>query len=123
MWINLTLNFTMIPRFGAIGAAIGTLVTEIWNVFWMSTAVKDYRRMIYKNINYFMYVIALLLGGITSMGIHQLVIFCSNFWKLVFTAGTFFGVYYLVLLIGKEPLITKALSRIVNRIGHRSAAQ
>ena len=50
LWINLVLNFLLIPGMGALGAAIGTLVTECWNVFWMSGGAKEYRASIVKEI-------------------------------------------------------------------------
>ena len=41
MWINIIINLVMIPRFGAVGAAIGTLITESWNAVWMGEKAKE----------------------------------------------------------------------------------
>lgn len=116
MWINIGLNLAMIPRWGAVGAAIGTLVTEIWNVVWMSGKVKKYRIFVVKCINYLIYSFALIVGAALSIGIS---FFANNggiLIQLIATAGVFFGTYYCVLIICKEPIITLQLNKVLNKI-------
>lgn len=117
MWINVALNLLMIPFWGAAGAAIGTLITECWNVLWMFGGAKDYKDVILKQIGYHVYVVALIAGS----GIGLLVNFflpenMNIFWKLVFTAGGYMIAYYAVLLACKEPLLVSQLRWLKERI-------
>lgn len=115
LWINLVLNCILIPALGAFGAALSTLITECWNVFWMSGGVKDYRNMCLRKINYLDYFIPLMTASALS-------IVASNFFPemelvhLVVSAIAFFGTYYFFLVICKEPILMTQLSLIKSRL-------
>ena len=108
----------MIPRFGAVGAAIGTLITESWNAVWMGEKAKEYRSTIIKNVNYRIYVIALILGASLSIAFRYCVGVFSNFTQIVITASVFFGTYYITLIICKEPIMVMMLNKIMKRVKH-----
>jgi O-antigen/teichoic acid export membrane protein len=119
MWINLILNIVLIPFMGAFGAALGTLVTECWNVFWMGGgAAKDYRKMLLSNVKGEIYLISLLFSIMASVGMNFLVqnFGCPLFGQLVFVGITFFGVYYLLLLLQKEPLLVQQGRNVLNKL-------
>lgn len=118
MWINIIINLVMIPRFGAVGAAIGTLITESWNAVWMGEKAKEYRSTIIKNVNYRIYVIALILGASLSIAFRYCVGVFSNFTQIVITASVFFGTYYINLIICKEPIMVMMLNKIMKRVKH-----
>ena len=113
MWINIIINLALIPKFGSIGAAIGTLITESWNAVWMGEKAKEYRSMIIKNVNYRIYVIALILRASLSIAFRLYVGAFSNFLQLVITTTVFFGTYYIVLIICREPIIVMLLNKIL----------
>lgn len=115
MWINLVLNALMIPTMGAFGAAIGTLVTECWNVFWMSGGAKDYRSMLLRTVKYFVYLIPLIVASAVSIFISN-AISVAVFWRLVITAITFFGLFYGILYFEKEPLLTEQVKLMQRKI-------
>ncbi len=119
MWINLLLNFILIPKFGSYGAAIGTLVTEWWNVFWMSGGVKDFRLMLMKNIKWWKYIFSLALGAVFSRLLNIKLGQVHVFFQLVFCAIVFFGVYYALLLVLKEPLIMRQASNCIKMLKGR----
>ncbi len=105
LWINLILNLLMIPHMGSLGAAIGTLVTECWNVYWMGGGIKDYRNDILKRIGFSKYIVALLLGVITSMTVYYIVSDLTILIQLATTTTSMFGIYYFLLLLYGETTI------------------
>jgi O-antigen/teichoic acid export membrane protein len=116
LWINIFLNLLMIPSMGAFGAALGTLVTECWNVIWMSGgAVETYRDLLVHNIKHRIYIISLILGALAGWGMNAAVVRLGVFWQLAFTATAFFAVYYLLLFAQKEPLLVQQLSGLKKR--------
>lgn len=119
MWINIFLNLLLIPRWGSMGAAIGTLATETWNAIWMSGKVKEYREILINNIDYKIYILPLILGVIISRLLYFFVSSYAYIIQLIVTASVFFLVYYLGLLVLKEPIIvelTKSLLMKYNRL-------
>lgn len=99
---DLVLNAILIPRIASAGAAIGTLVAElvVWIVqfvFLRSEVIDAYRK-----IRYGLIFLALMGGTIASLWVRLLSL--GTFFTLVVTAILFFGVYGVILLLGKEPL-------------------
>lgn len=116
MWINIIMNFILIPRFGALGAAIGTLITESWNAVWMGEKAKEYRSIIIKNVNYKIYVIALVIGAFLCIVSGNFLGTFSNFIQLIISASVFFGTYYVALIICREPIIVMLLNKIMKKV-------
>ena len=87
----------------AINYIIGTLVAEIavWIVqyIYLRKQIKD----AYKNVRYGILILALFLGSIASLWVKK--VFSGSFIVLLNSAILFFGVYFIVLTIAKEPLI------------------
>ncbi len=119
MWINLVLNFLLIPFWGSFGAALGTFATECWNVYWMSQGVKDYRRILFKQINLKIYLVSMLTSGIVSFIVFQFVHRFIIFIQLMVTALTFFITLYGLLIILKEPLITAEVKKLKKKFMHK----
>ena len=112
LWINLILNLLMIPSMGAVGAAIGTLVTECWNVYWMGGGINKYRSRIIRNIKFSRYFLSILPGTTASIVVSYIVRDCNVFIQLMLTALTFFGLYYLFALLWKEPVVLESLASL-----------
>lgn len=119
MWINLGLNMILIPLWGAFGAAIGTLATECWNVFWMSTGVIEYGGMILKRIKFRDYLFSLMISALVAVVSIKYVLSFHVLFQLMFTAIAYFGVYYVMLIIKKEPLLMQVLTRINSLLKNR----
>ena len=116
MWINLGLNLLLIPLFGPAGAAVGTLTTEVWNAFWMSKELKYYRQMFKQRIRFRGYLLPLVLGSVVSLMVNRYVSSVNVFFQLVFTALPFFGCYYVIQLVRREPLLGESLRNVLQRL-------
>ena len=104
MWINIILNSILIPILGAVGAAIGTLATECWNVIWMSGGAREYRKLLLKKIKLWKYLIVYIVCFFVAILLKKNVDIIL-FWKLFFSGVSFMGVCYLMLFIEKEPVV------------------
>lgn len=114
MWINLVLNALMIPKLGAFGAAIGTLITECWNVYWMSGGAKEYRKMLIDSVKLTTYIIPLVIAVVVSFLVAK-IISVDLIWRLIISCITFFGSFFTILLIEKEPLITGLMTSVAKK--------
>lgn len=115
LWINLLLNSIMIPKLGAFGASIATLITECWNVIWMSGGAKEYCSLLFKKINPLIYVIS-LVGAISFSLFISNMVMDQLFVKLAITAVSFFIAYYFILFIEKEPLMYEQCHSILKKL-------
>ena len=113
--IDLIINFLLIPKFGASGAAIGTLVAEIGVVgvhFWSLRNELKYltikreliKIIISAGLSIFVYILVdcLLFEG------HTLI-------RLAVLGGSYFVSYYLFLLAGKEEIVTEYTRKMIGR--------
>lgn len=116
LWINLVLNALMIPKLGAFGAALATLITECWNVAWMSGGAKDYRRMLVSRINFTTYIIPFAVATIVGI-LFARVHIDSVLIRVALSAIVFFGVNYGIIIIEKEPLVSQYLRAVLSHIG------
>lgn len=114
--INIVLNYFMIPVWGAAGAAVATLVTELWNAFWMGRGVKEYVVVLLKKINYLQYLIPLLITSLAGLLISNYIQGVNIVLKLVLEAAVVFGIYYGMLLCTKEPIISEQVSVAMNTL-------
>lgn len=101
--VDLILNASLIPIFGASGAAIGTVVAEfaVWIVQFL--CLRDYIKQIYSNINYGYICCAVFVSMIPAFFIKRLGWNC--FLTLAVSAILFFGIYVIILTILKENLV------------------
>lgn len=109
MWINLSLNMLLIPKYASAGAAVATLVTEVFNVYWMGRGCREEIIYMIKNICLKKYVLSLF--GAVSVHIVIGLILCelSLIIRLFINVFTMFGVYYLFLYIVEEPVIREGV--------------
>ncbi len=116
MWINIILNAIMIPFWGAFGAAIGTLVTESWNVLCMSGGLaKEYRMYIFSRITLWKYFVPLILATVISFIVGRFISGVYVIVQLALTGSVFFIVYYVSLLIIKEPILMQVCDKMKRR--------
>lgn len=109
----------LIPKFSSFGAAIATLATEAFNVFWMSNGVKKERKLLLDKINMKPFIYGIILSSIVQLVINSLIEMIPLILRLFFSSCTFFGIYYLFLIIMKEPLICKQIQNIFNIIRNK----
>lgn len=115
MWINLILNLLLIPKYGASGAAFGSIITEIWNVFWMSHNEKKYKKLFIKNIKFMNYLFSITVSSLGSIIVYM---FCQKygiFIQLVLTSIVYFTTYYIILIILKEPILYNTVQKLLKK--------
>ena len=105
MWINLILNTILIPRYASAGAAFATLSTEIFNMFWMGLGCKKEVKLMVDGIDFFLYIGALTVSLLVYTVGSCFFVFESLFVRLAINSILYFGVYYLVLKIMREPIL------------------
>ena len=98
LFINLSLNFLLIPTYGSYGAAIGTLVTEIWNAIYMGYGVKEYVAYVFKNTKLLEYALCLFIASSSSYLISTM-LNCGVFIKLSIIGIIFMAIYYLLIIV------------------------
>lgn len=113
--VDLILNALLIPRFTSVGAAIGTLVAEL--VVWIvqCIALRGQCRQIYGNIRIGAILLALAAGSLSCIWVLRMNF--SSFVALVVSAVLFFGVYGLLLILCKEPLVLTLIGQVKKKLG------
>ncbi len=115
MWINLILNLLLIPKYGASGAAFGSIITEIWNVFWMSHNEKKYKKLFIKNIKFMNYLFSITVSSLGSIIVYMLCQKYGIFIQLVLTSIVYFTTYYIILIILKEPILYNTVQKLLKK--------
>lgn len=111
---DLVINALLIPSMASVGAAIGTLVAEVivWIVQFQFLR-KGYKD-IYMGVRYDLLLIATLLG--TAGGICVKLLELAVFPTLVLGTCVFFGIYGVVLLAAREPLVLEMIDTLLEKI-------
>lgn len=122
MFLNIAMNFALIPSLGALGAAIGTLVAECWNVIWMGRGgLKEFDLKI-KELQLPKYILTFSASLILSIFIGKY-ISVGVVTRILATGGCCFSCYYLLLIAFKEPLMQRALGIIRSRMNQQLGKQ
>ena len=108
------LNLVLIPLYSASGAAIGTLAAEFVVVIWQYSILKDNLKEIMCKFNYTVIILATFFAEFFSIWVKWLNV--SYFVKLVISSICFFGVYVVILILGKETMINELKYQIVDKI-------
>jgi O-antigen/teichoic acid export membrane protein len=115
--VNLIANFLLIPRFGVIGAAVGTVFAEVLVLIVQFTALKKNMSEAFRSIKYSKILFALCAACLA--GSWPLWSGMSNFMTLVVSTVLFFGVYAAVLFLAKEPFVTEISGQMIAKIKSR----
>lgn len=113
--INLVMNFVLIPRFGALGAAIATSITETIVMMIQVYCAREYLITAIKNVKY------IKIGGALITGILLLMILLNaiktaGLIRLIIGAIVFFTSYTIMLILTKEEFTITILEPIKQRI-------
>ena len=111
--VDLVLNAILIPFMGAAGAAIGTLAAEavVWIVQFRY--LKEDVMPMFKSIHYGLIITATAIS--TAVSAATKLLSWHPFFILVLSAVLYFGIYLLVLTIGKEPLVIELEDKFLGR--------
>lgn len=123
MFINCGLNLALIPSLGAVGAALATLVAEVFNVVMMSNGVKEERSYIIKNVKYLPYFIGVGFGVASLFLVKIIVQDLSVFFRLVISTIIYFGIYFGVLYVMKESTIIYGVNKSLSFIRSKNRSK
>lgn len=112
--VDLIINILLIPRYGAAGAAIGTLVAEAVVLVFQIFAIRDISFQLLKAVRYKVLIISVALAAVASIWVKGLQL--NSFFTLVISACIFFGVYLVVEVLFKESLILELLKQVLEKI-------
>ena len=112
--VDLIINIILIPRMASSGAAIGTLAAEIVVFIWQYMTLKYTAKSMFTDVRWGLLAMAVILGSVSCIWVKLFKL--SSFIALVISAMIFFGIYGIVLLLGKEQLVTEIWGQIFNKI-------
>ena len=114
--VDVIINALLIPKYGASGAAIGTVTAEFAVLAVQAIALKTTVLPLVRQIPVWKHVLAAVVSSIPCIAIVGIGL--GNFVTLMVSAVLFFGIYLIVLILLKEPfireyvpMVTKFLSR------------
>ena len=111
---DLILNAICIPQYGAVGAALGTLVAEFVVLIYQVIVMKDSLKEIFSGVKYSVILISTVIAAFGCIGVKGLSV--GVFAGLVLSAMLFFGIYFVGLLIGKEKMIVTIVQTVLGKI-------
>ena len=111
IFIGLT---NIIPKMAATGAAIGTLAAEAAVFIVQYVALKKVVNEAYQQVHYAAIICSVLAGGVLAILIKKMQ--WGSFLTLCTSAVVFFGVYFLLLTIVKEPLVIEMEKQVFGKV-------
>lgn len=117
LFINLSLNLVLIPPLSSLGAAIATLITEIFNIFWMGRGCKLEISQIRKRVNFKIYLFPIIIVTSITFPLFIYVEQYSLILRLFIKGIVFFGFYYILLYRNNEQITRRIMSNLIDRIG------
>lgn len=118
--VDLVLNTIFIPKYGAAGAALGTVAAEMAVCIWQMSAMRKDLERLFFSIKYWLIFAATAISGIIAMQVKLLE--TGYFICLLLSGFCFFVVYGVILLIGKEELVIEVTEQLKERItGYRGS--
>lgn len=119
--INLVINALLIPALTSAGAAIGTLVAEgaVWGAQFY--ALRDSISRVYAQFNY--KAIALAVAAAIAVAYPVKFLNLNLFFALAISACVFFGIYFSVLTLVKEPLVLELEQTVLRKLNCRKRTE
>ena len=112
--LDIILNVILIPVMGAAGASVGTLGAEFTVLVFQLIVLKDKDRMLFRDVRIRKIILAVIFGTALSFWVKMLPF--HSLLMLVVSALLFFGAYYAMLMILREPFVKDITVQIRRRI-------
>ncbi len=112
--VDLVLNLMLIPQYGALGAAIGTLVAEFAVLLYQFYAISDERKSLPVGKDIVRYSIVAVISAVLCLWVKRFDM--SNFVALCCSAATMFGGYIISLVVMKDEMLHVIFSK---RLGEK----
>lgn len=117
--VDFIINWLLIPRYGAVGASIGTLCAEICVVIVHAVGLRDIIRKFIDIGNIVKILIGTLVGVVGISWINNIMSAHSYFMVCFVSAVVFFLLFGLLELIMKEKTIYSIIESIKNRLNKK----
>lgn len=113
--VNMVLNLFLIPKCGAVGAAISVAIAEVIILVYQIYILRSFSKILFYDISYVRIIISLILSASLSIWVN-LRLDCNEYVVFIISASLFFLCYFSVLLFLKEPFIYSVLNQIRARL-------
>lgn len=114
MIVDVILNAILIPKMASTGAAIGTLTAEITVFIVQYIALRGIIKNAYQQVHYAAIGSSVLIGGVLAVLIKRMQ--WGSFMTLCASAIVFFGIYFLILTVMKEPFVLEMEKQVLGII-------
>ncbi|WP_165213034.1 flippase [Streptococcus tangpeifui] len=105
-FVDLVINVMAIPRFGAAGAAFGTLVAEFFVVAYQIFVLRDFLKEVLPQVRIYKNILATVLASLAACMLYaSCLTSLSSFLVLVASAAVFGLVYLLVSFLLKDAFL------------------
>lgn len=111
---DIVVNAWLIPKYAAIGAAIGTLGAEAVVLMVQYIALRSDLEEAFRSIHYGRMIIAILLSCTVSIWVKW--IHLGSFFTLLISGFLFFGMYGMFLLVRREKLVVETVDFVKDKI-------
>lgn len=118
--VDFLLNIFWIPRYGAAGAALATTLAELAVLIVQGVMLHSMLNTVCRNVHWIKIGIAVLGSGATIRFIKIAVSGLTIFMSLVISSVVFFGIYFIILLIDKEPQVQEIIGPYWKKIVKRN---
>lgn len=112
--INLIINSVLISKISYTGAAISNLVAEFVVLIVQIYVLKDIISKIFRDVSIKYIAGALVIATIVGVTVKYFGL--SIFFTLALSSILFFGMYYVVLLLFKEPLVLEVTKQVFGKV-------
>lgn len=109
--IDFAINMALIPKYGAAGAAIGTLIAELVVLIVQLIYVRTEVRHIFIGIPVIKILLSCMVAGLAALPVKLMD--WNTVITLILSGIIFFGVYLLLLVIQRESLTIETLGSII----------
>lgn len=112
--VDFGLNWIFIPKWGAAGAAAATLVTEFVVLAIQLFFLRTLAWKVARGVRHRPILVSLLAATAVGFLTYRFLHISSYFWTLAVSAVLFFGTYFVLLLLQKEPFLCENLGAALN---------
>ena len=118
--VDLVINAILIPRFGASGAAIGTLIAEIVVLCYQLYVVRGEGIKIFEQVKLLHIFIATVISTVLGFGFKWLNVTdkveLNSFIRIALSGIVFFGFYALYMLIFKNEVALEIVGKLFKKL-------
>lgn len=112
--VDLIINVLLIPSMASAGAAIGTMLAEAAVLIYQYAKMKKLMNNLFEDIHWSPVICGTVIATIAVIGIK--IVTMRIFVKLIISASIFFGIYGLILIAMKEPIVTEVKEQFFSKI-------